>query len=403
MTNEGKTTDAFLQIAQRAETAREGLIEPPPLPMRFEKRYELEAGVKPVCLPPTPRDKAWFASELARLREVWAPFLERQAPVLESIRERTELTRFDWRLDNTARPERLPEAMAGQGDWESVSVPHYGPPMGRATAFYRRVFEFDSLPGGKRLWLHFEGVDYIAKVYLNGNYIGQHEGIVGPFEMDVTDYVVADRKNVLLVQVENDAIMMGNDSWDLPEAGDKLYAATGPGWDEPHTGWHHCPPGMGIYRKVYLEVRPEVFIEDAWVRPLVDESAVELWLEVHSHRACVDLLQAHIAVFGRNFEEVVLPETAIPLNGVAGVGRNYYRVHLAVPDSRLWNPDHPWLHVAQVKVGEDTHEVVFGMRDFRMETETEPKGRLYLNGEPVPASGRQYDGTRTALCHRGRP
>lgn len=46
--------------------------------------------------------------------------------------------------------------------------------------------------------------------------------------------------------------------------GEKLYAATGIGWDDAKTGWHHCPPGMGLYKDVFVDVRPTVHISDLY-------------------------------------------------------------------------------------------------------------------------------------------
>lgn len=387
MTEIMETTDAFLQIAQRTQDAQEGLIEPQPVPLASDQNFHLIPGHQAVCAAPLPRNDAWFDAELARLHEVWKPFLANHAPGLGSVRQRQILSDFDWRLDNEPRPDRLPEALAGAGEWKQVEVPHYDGPIGRATSFYRSVFTIDAAPAGQRNWLHFEGADYLAKVYLNGNYIGQHEGIVGWFEFDVTDYIIPGSENELVVQLENDAIMMGNDMWDSKDAGDKIYAATGPGWDDPETGWHHCPAGMGIYRKVYLETRPEVFIEDGWVRPLLSESMIELWLEVQSRAVLSEALSAKIKVFGKNFKATIMPELNVELRGKPGVGRNYYRVRLPLETDQLWSPETPWLHTLQVSIGEDTQAFDFGMREFRLDTYGEPKGQFSLNGKPVRLRG----------------
>lgn len=385
--NEQKTSDAFLQIAQQAQVGREDLIEPLPVPLASNRIFELKPGCDAVCRPSVPCDEAWFDAELKRLRTEWAPFLANHAPPLPQTRERLEVRTFDWRIDCQTRPGRLPEALAGNGEWETVTVPHYGGPIGRATAFYRTTITLPQIEDRKRLWLHFEAVDYIAKVYLNGNFIGAHEGLFAPFEFDVTDEVLPDAENVLLVQVENDAICMGNNSWDSTDSGDKIYAATGPGWDDPHIGWHHCPPGMGIYRTVWFETRPERFIEDGWVRPLPAESAIELWLEVHATAVGNSELEAVIEIFGRNFEKEVLPRTEMVLKGVPGIGKNYYRLRLPLETDRLWCCETPWLHTLQVQVGEDAQELIFGMRSFYIEEQVEPKGRLFLNGNPIRLRG----------------
>ena len=39
----------------------------------------------------------------------------------------------------------------------------------------------------KHATLRFEGVDYFAKVWLNGELLGEHEGYLEPFSFDVTE------------------------------------------------------------------------------------------------------------------------------------------------------------------------------------------------------------------------
>ena len=51
----------------------------------------------------------------------------------------------------------------------------------------------------------FKGVDYRAQVFVNGAFVGAHEGFFAPFEFDCTPQLRAGR-NTLLVKVENDAI-----------------------------------------------------------------------------------------------------------------------------------------------------------------------------------------------------
>ncbi len=51
------------------------------------------------------------------------------------------------------------------------------------------------------LSLRFGGVYYAARVWLNGVYLGDHEGYFSAFEFDVTDMVIANGENELLVEV----------------------------------------------------------------------------------------------------------------------------------------------------------------------------------------------------------
>ena len=200
--------------------------------------------------------------ELRRQRELYQPYLRDLAPPLEKTRIRVPLASFDWRLETEADRRDFAGVLQGRGVWQRVKIPHYGGPMGRAAAYYRTEFEVtpEMLAYGA-LFVRFQGADYKAHAFLNGTYLGSHEGIFAPFEFDVTPHA-RPGKNVLVVKLLNDFIMLGNDertgfmrnptvARDYCELqGDKLYAAVGPGWDEPEVGWHACPPGMGIYQDV---------------------------------------------------------------------------------------------------------------------------------------------------------
>ncbi|MCX8053886.1 MAG: beta galactosidase jelly roll domain-containing protein, partial [Armatimonadetes bacterium] len=230
--------------------------------------------------------------ELLKQRRLNARFLRNFAPKAESQRISVELVEFDWREQTEEDLTNFAGTLAGHGEWKKVSIPHYGPPLGRRVTYYRTTFDLteEMLTKGS-LFIRFKGVDYRAHAFVNDAYIGSHEGFFALFEFDFTR-VAKMGTNVLLVKVENDAIFMGNDSWGEDGEkyeGDKLYAATGPGYDEPVIGWHHCPPGMGIYQSVFVEARPRIFISDVFVRPLLEESRAEAWVEVYS---CHELRQS---------------------------------------------------------------------------------------------------------------
>ena len=137
--------------------------------------------------------------------------------------------------------------LAGHGAWTKVTIPHYGPPLGRAVTYYRTSFDVtEAMLGKGSLWACFDGVDYKAHVFVNGAYLGSHEGFFAPFEFEFTSCATLGT-NTLLVKVENDYICMGSaggvDGKTLD--GDKLYAATGPGYDDPEVGLASLPAGDG--------------------------------------------------------------------------------------------------------------------------------------------------------------
>ncbi|MAS37825.1 MAG: glycoside hydrolase family 2 [Anaerolineaceae bacterium] len=334
--------------------------------------------------------------ELDRMREVYEPFMRDLAPAPKQTRLTMPLSVFDWRVETSADLRDFAGILDGAGSWERVQIPHYGGPLGRAVTYYRTSFDLSEamlVPGS--LFVCLKGVDYKAHVFVNGRYIGSHEGFFAPFEFDITA-VAHPGENVLLVKVENDAICMGNDSWGedghLYE-GDKLYAATGPGYDEPQIGWHHCPPGMGIYQDVFVEARPSVHIHDIFVRPLLDEQRAEAWIEVYSTHALRRDIALEISVFGQNFEDTLFQDEAYELPGPAGPGVNYFRLPFDVPQPRIWETESPWLYQLQARVrdtesgAEDIATRQFGMRSFVMDDMSQPKGRFYLNGREIRLRG----------------
>lgn len=69
--------------------------------------------------------------------------------------------------------------------------------------WYRKNFTVDSALAGKFVKLIFYAVNYVADVWLNGNYVGYHEGGYTSFAFDVSNYINFGGNNVLVVRVDN--------------------------------------------------------------------------------------------------------------------------------------------------------------------------------------------------------
>ncbi len=345
------------------------------------------------------RSQVDFDSRLAELREAYKPWLRNLVPPVDHARPEQPLEQFGFRFEE---PEDLTDAMragANAGAWKAVKIPHYTGPATRWRAYYRTEFDLhQSLRASQTVWLCFRGVDYRCQVFVNGHFVGQHEGFFAPFEFDITAHLLRDRPNVLLVRVENDAVMMGNMSWlnagGTIDQGDKIYAATGLGWDEAGVGWHHCPPGAGIYQPVSLQGRPATFIGDLFARPDIARKTVELTLEINVTPFARVPVAAHVSIFPKNFSGNPSHFTNIDLKP-AGPGLNEYRLDLPFDDFELWAPTTPHLYCMRVSLLDptdqrsvtDCRDVQFGMRSFRQETDAAVKGAFYLNDQRVILRG----------------
>jgi beta-galactosidase/beta-glucuronidase len=70
---------------------------------------------------------------------------------------------------------------------------------------FRRRFGYPGrLDAIDRVWLTFAGVEGVALVWLNGQFLGRREGALGPFEFEVTPLLQA--RNKLMVEVESPTV-----------------------------------------------------------------------------------------------------------------------------------------------------------------------------------------------------
>jgi len=102
--------------------------------------------------------------------------------------------------------------------------------------WYRTEFQIPAADSGRRLWLHFDGINYSANVWLNGRKLADSADVAGSFrryEFDVTDAARAGVTNALAVEVF------------APKPDDLALT-----WVD----WNPTPPDkmMGLWHDVYL-------------------------------------------------------------------------------------------------------------------------------------------------------
>lgn len=391
MTDRHETLDPFAEIALREHPySKEGMSET--LPAAYEKRWFNASNQTAISgmAPSFETELSDFHNQLSELREKYRPFLQNLVPSQDQVRNAQKLKVFDFRYKEE-QDHTFTRVLEGEGSWERVTIPDFRGPTkenGRWTGYYRTEFQCPKPGKGKRIFLIFQGVDYKAAIYVNHKCVGVHEGFFAPFELDITEQW--QETNVLVVEVQNDYPMMGVDGTRLD--GDKMYAATGPGWDDPLLGWHHCPSGGGIYQRVFVEERSELFVQDIFIRPFPEEASFEAWIDVVSTSSkLIEHAELRLDVYARNFEGDGLRNIrfAIPY---AGPGMNNYRYKLAFPEFQPWDLEQPCLYTLRASLvhnGEcmDQKDRNFGMRSFHMDEQSIPRGMLYLNRQPIILRG----------------
>ncbi len=128
------------------------------------------------------------------------------------------------------------------------------------TWLYKKIFAVGEEIKGKRVHLHFAGVDYQAEFFLNGESLGTHTGMFTPVVFDVTDKLFYDQENLLAVVIEAAPP-------EEPQVGRTSRVRTGK--TRMNYWWDFCPRiiHLGIWGDVYLEVTGPARIANVFVRP----------------------------------------------------------------------------------------------------------------------------------------
>ncbi|HEY4365671.1 MAG TPA: beta-glucuronidase [Steroidobacteraceae bacterium] len=230
-------------------------------------------------------------------------------------------------------------------------------------AWYQTEFVLDRGWAGQRIFLRFGSVAYRAKVWLNGELLGEHEGGHLPFVFDVTGRVTADADNRLVVFVENDLRL------------DRVPAIPDTSRVSLHT--QHYPqttydffPYAGIHRPVLLFTTPDVHVRDVTVGTTVAgrNGKVSIVLETSPGWSG----RADITLAGENTE----------LHAQGEVRNSRASIEFDVPDARLWSPQDPHLYKLTVSLVDatvrDVYRLKIGIREVRVDGD-----RLLVNGAPV--------------------
>jgi beta-galactosidase len=270
----------------------------------------------------------------------------------------------------------------------------YPLPPPTSVGWYRRDFSLDSLPSKTRLILHFEHVSHQAKVYLNGNFIGEHANLLpyrgegAPtlerFDFDVTDNVRVGR-NVL-------AIKVGEIFPDPGSGGGGIYGGIWqPVWIDL-VGEVHCRQVLFTYSMKNDQTTVRSFLTNTTGKTVTFDVSAEIkpWVS------------DRYKMPGGTVMRVALGTWRIP------PGQSERTFALKIDRPVRWDPETPFLyHFIMRGTSREEKSVVLGqerfaLREFRTDRQYFRLNgkKAYLAGECTSAFGPTQSGTDGA-CNAG--
>ena len=352
-----------------------------------------------------------------------------------------QLTRGRWRVERasqvTATGEQLSQTGFADANWMVATVPGTvltsylndgaiaDPNFGEnqyvisdsyftADFWYRDEFDAPALTPGRHAWLNFDGVNWKAEVYLNGQRLGAIDGGFMRGKFDVTTLIHAGAKNALAVRVLRNAHPGGTKD----KAADTTNGGA-LGLDNPtyhaSIGWDWMPTirgrNTGIWSNVTLTQTGAVTIENPLVTSKMDlpdtshaDVTIEATVRNQEGKAVAGTLRVK---FGDITVEQPVTVEASGAKTVTFSPETNAALRIANP--KLWWPNgygEPNLYpvtvsfVAEGKVSDST-SFNAGIRQF---TYSEDGGalKIWINGRRFIARGGNWGFPESMLRYRQR-
>jgi beta-glucuronidase len=326
-----------------------------------------------------------------------------------------------WRLQSTAMNHDLSLAVRSQSlkaivadaagrestafddtRWSTVEVPgSFDPPPASSAdgAWYRKDFDVPAEWQNQTVTLKFGAANYIADVWLNGHWLGYHEGGSTPFAFDATDAVVPNEVNTIAIRIDNPPWGTRQDivPWGLTD------------W------WNYG----GLTQPVWMEATAPVYAARADIVPHLDGAEIAVTLHQRGGdptpvEVGLDILPATVDTgnLSNPDPQSLIPDGAVPIASqrldagqLGRDGTSQVHASFSLTNAALWSPQSPALYVLQVQVfwqqrRSDQLYETFGLRHIGVDAQAP---RLLLNGNPVAYAGVALHDERVYPAVNGRP
>lgn len=221
--------------------------------------------------------------------------------------------------------------------------------------WYQRNITIPTAWKNKKILLNFGAVNYLAEIYIDGNFIARHYGSGASFSVDITRFAKAGETHNLVVYAHNDVRSGlqtgGKQSGNYYSKGCMYTRVT------------------GIWQTVWMEAVDSDGLKSVYAIPDIDQQQLVIHPQFyHESDGTLDVTLmdgnktvAHRTVNCANNDVVVLP----------------------VKGMKIWSPESPFLYTLLYKVKDANGKVVDEVKSYAGMRKIQLKdGYFYLNNKP---------------------
>jgi beta-galactosidase/beta-glucuronidase len=222
--------------------------------------------------------------------------------------------------------------------------------------WYHRTFTLPKTWKDKRIFLHFGAVDYDCRAWINGKSVGRHHGGSVSFSFEITE-TLKKGENDLVVYTFDDVrseVQPSGKQSSRPQSYGVFYTRV-----------------TGIWQTVWLEARPQQFLESVRIVPDLDGKRFVVTPTVTGYKRGLQFRATLLTPNGKKVTSETIP------------AKSGNSATLKIKKPRAWSPDDPYLYNLKLELVDgskvaDSVSSYAGLRKFHIEGNC-----FYLNNKPI--------------------